>query len=71
MKKIVEDLKNKKKRKRYRKFIVNNFRKKDPFIKKLEKTFQISYDLDLKFIDDETFTDRKPSKSSNPIIEVA
>lgn len=65
MKKIIEDMKSKQKRKRYRKYIVNNYRRKDPFIRKLEKTFQISYDLDLKFIDDDPFFEMS-RKSSNP-----
>ena len=69
MKKIIEDMKSKKKRKRYRKYIVKNYRRKDPFIKKLEKTFHLSYDLDLRFIDDDTLYDssRKSSNHSNPI----
>ena len=73
MKKIIEDMRNKKKRKRYRKYIVKNFKRKDAFIKKLEKTFQISYDLDLKYIDDENNSNdrsessRKSSKNIEPV----
>lgn len=53
MKKIMDDMNSKRKRKRYRKIICSNYRYKDPFIYKLEKTFRISYDLDLRFIDDD------------------
>jgi hypothetical protein len=73
MKKIIEDMRNKKKRKRYRKYIVKNFKRKDAFIKKLEKTFQISYDLDLRYIDDENNSNersessRKSSKNIEPV----
>lgn len=69
MKKIIEDMKSKQKRKRYRKYIINNYRRKDPFIRKLEKTFHISYDLDLKFIDDDNFYDlsRKSSKPNSDV----
>ncbi|CAF0743039.1 unnamed protein product [Brachionus calyciflorus] len=59
MKKIMEDMKSKRKRKKYHKIIYANFTGKDPFIAKFEKTFRISYDLDLPFIDEE------PQKSSN------
>jgi hypothetical protein len=55
MKKIIEDMKSKNKRKRYRKLISSNYRTRDPFVVKFEKTFRISYDLDLKFIDEEQF----------------
>jgi hypothetical protein len=73
MKKIIEDMRNKKKRKRYRKYIVKNFKRKDAFIKKLERTFQISYDLDLRYIDDENNSNersessRKSSKNIEPV----
>ena len=66
-------MRNKKKRKRYRKYIVKNFKRKDAFIKKLEKTFQISYDLDLRYIDDENNSNersessRKSSKNIEPV----
>lgn len=53
MKKIIEDMKDKKKRKQYRKLIHSVYNHKDPFITKLEKTFQITYDVDLDFIDTE------------------
>jgi len=67
MKKIIEDMRNKKKRKRYRNYIVKNYKRKDAFIRKLEKTFEISYDLDLRYIDEENNSNessRKPSKNS-------
>ena len=51
MKKIMEDMKDKKKRKQYRKLIQSVYSHKDPFIAKLEKTFQITYDIDLDWID--------------------
>lgn len=51
MKKIMEDMKDKKKRKQYRKLIQSVYNQKDPFIAKLEKTFDIAYDLDLEWID--------------------
>ncbi len=53
MRKILEDMKDKKKRKQYRKLIQSAYHVKDPFITKLEKTFHISYDLDLEYIDQE------------------
>jgi hypothetical protein len=61
IKKIMDDLRDKKKRKRYRKLIksggLQNQLLNDPFIIKLEKTFQISYDADLRYIDDESVLD--------------
>ena len=53
MKKILEDMKDKKKRKQYRKLIHSVYNHKDPFIAKLEKTFHITYDIDLDYIDTE------------------
>ena len=46
---------DKKKRRKYKKFIASAFGNnlKDPFIIKIEKTFHISYDQDLKFIDED------------------
>lgn len=64
MKKIMEDMKSKRKRKRYRKIIYSNYKYRDPFIYKLEKTFRISYDLDLKFIDDEQTIELNKSTNS-------
>ena len=55
LKKIKEDINNKCKRKRYHKLISSNYKTRDPFVVKLEKTFRISYDLDLKFIDEEIY----------------
>ena len=56
MKKIMEDMKNKDKRKKYRKYIAGAFQNsRDPFILKLEKTFRISYDRDLRYIDDDYY----------------
>ena len=51
MKKIMEDMKDKKKRREYRKLIQSVYNQKDPFIAKIEKTFQIAYDVDLEWID--------------------
>ncbi len=51
MKKIMEDMKDKKKRRQYRKLIQSVYNQKDPFIAKIEKTFQITYDVDLDWID--------------------
>lgn len=59
MRKIVEDMKDKKKRKQYRKLIQSVYNRKDPFIQKLEKTFQIAYDIDLRWIDDDSNLDVK------------
>ena len=53
MKKIMEDMKNKRKRKCYQKLIATNYKTRDTFITQLEKTFRISYDLDLKYIDED------------------
>lgn len=55
MKKIMDDMKSKRKRKKYRRIIYANYTTKDPFIAKFEKTFHISYDLDLPFIDEEPY----------------
>lgn len=55
IKKIMRDMKNKRKRKKYNKMarqFVDPAKLKDAFIVKLEKTFKISYDYDLYFIDD-------------------
>lgn len=54
MKKIMEDMKDKKKRRQYRKLIEAVYNQRDPFITKLEKTFQITYDIDLDWIDTES-----------------
>ena len=55
LKKIKSDMNNKHKRRRYHKLITSNYKTRDPFVVKLEKTFRISYDLDLKFIDEEVY----------------
>ncbi len=44
-------MKSKRKRRRYRKIISTNYKNKDPFIGEWEKTFGISYEKDLKYID--------------------
>jgi hypothetical protein len=57
IKKIMADLKDKKKRRRYRKLIKQGKLAglaDDPFIVKLEKTFHISYHADLRYIDEES-----------------
>jgi hypothetical protein len=57
MKKIMNDMRDKSKRKKYRKLIYSNYKTKDSFIQKFEKTFGISYDRDLKFIDEDPIID--------------
>ena len=57
IKKIMDDLRDKKKRKRYRKLIRSGIMQTDPFIKQFEETFKISYEKDLKYIDDESVLD--------------
>ena len=58
MKKIIEDMKDKKKRRQYRKLIHSAYNAKDPFIMKIEKTFDITYDLDLVYIDEDVDSKR-------------
>jgi hypothetical protein len=60
IKKIMADLRDKKKRKRYRKLIKSaGFQNQlnDPFIEKLEKTFHIRYETDLRYIDEDSVLD--------------
>lgn len=57
IKKIMDDLRDKKKRKRYRKLIKTGYKYQDPFIYNLERTFHISYDLDLRYIDEDSVID--------------
>lgn len=57
MRKIMNDMRDKRKRKKYRKIICSNYRAKDSFIYKFEKTFGISYERDLKYIDEEPIID--------------
>ncbi len=60
IKKIMEDLRDKKKRKRYRKLIKSaGFQNQlnDPFIMNLEQTFHISYEADLRYIDEDSVLD--------------
>ena len=58
MKKIIDDMKDKKKRRQYRKLIHSAYNAKDPFIMKIEKTFDITYDLDLVYIDEDVDSKR-------------
>ena len=57
MRKIMNDMRDKSKRKKYRKIIYANYHAKESFIYKFEKTFGISYDRDLKYIDEEPIVD--------------
>jgi hypothetical protein len=57
MRKIMMDMQDKTKRKKYRKLIYSNYKAKDSFIYKFEKTFGISYERDLKYIDEEPIID--------------
>lgn len=54
IKKIMEDMKSKRKRKRYKRIITSNYKIKDPFIAEWEKTFCLSFERDLKYIDEES-----------------
>ena len=65
LKKIKDDMNSKHKRKRYHRLLTSNYKTRDPFVVKLEKTFRISYDLDLKFIDEEVYLELQ-NQSANP-----
>jgi hypothetical protein len=66
LKKIKDDMNSKQKRKKYQRLLNTNYKTRDPFVVKLEKTFRISYDLDLKFIDEEVYLELQ-NQSVNPI----
>ena len=66
LKKIKDDMNSKQKRKKYQRLLNTNYKTRYPFVVKLEKTFRISYDLDLKFIDEEVYLELQ-NQSVNPI----
>ena len=68
-KKIIKDLKSGGKLKKFLRQLIkdmmSNINKRDPFIVKLENTFRFCYDVDLRYIDEESDVSRNPSSVSS------